>query len=47
MKMKMKKKGHIGTTWIDLGPDMGTNIVNIKSVSLWYNLNVLIKQHVA
>ena len=47
MKMKMKKRGYIGTTWIDLGPDMGTNIVNIKSVSLWYNLNVLIKQHVA
>ena len=35
MKMKMKiKKDHINTLKVDLGLDMDTNIVNIKSVSV-------------
>ena len=35
MKMKMKiKKDHVNTIKVDLGLDMDTNIVNIKSVSV-------------
>ena len=35
MKMKMKiKKDHVNTIKVDLGLDMETNIVNIKSVSV-------------
>ena len=46
MKMKMKSRSHRygiyrprsrhrqKTTYIDLGPDVDTNIVNIKSVSV-------------
>ena len=35
MKMKKKRKlHHIDMTYIDLGLDMDTNIVNIKSVSV-------------
>ena len=42
MKMKMKmKKDHIDTTWIDLFLDMDSNIVNIKSVLVWWCLYVL------
>ena len=36
-----EKKGHIGTTQIDLGLDIETNIVNIKSVLVWWWLYVL------
>ena len=37
---------HIDTTQIDLGLEMGTNIVNFRSVSVWwYLLYYCIKQH--
>ena len=36
MKMKIKKD-HINTLKVDLGLDMDTNIVNIKSVSVWWS----------
>ena len=32
MKMTKMKKNHIDTTKVDLGLDMDTNIVNIKSI---------------
>ena len=35
MKMKVKMKNRlIGTTQIDLGIDMGSNMVNINSIAL-------------
>ena len=41
---KKRKIDHIDTTLIDLGLDINTNIINIKSVSLWWCLHVL-SQH--
>ena len=36
MKIKMKiKKDYIDTTSVGLGLDIGTNIVNVKSVSVY------------
>ena len=35
------KIDHIGTRKIDVGLFMDTNIVNIKSVSVWLSLDVL------
>ena len=42
--MKMKED-HTGTIKIDLGLDMGTNIVNVRSASVWWHLYV--KQHLS
>ena len=42
MKMKMKMKNRLHRyDKIDLGLDMGTNIVNIKIVSVWWRLSLL------
>ena len=38
--MKMKNRLHRYDK-IDLGLDMGTNIVNIKIVSVWWHLSLL------
>ena len=35
------KKDYIDTTQIDLGLDMDTNMVNIRSVSVWWYLHLL------
>ena len=37
MKIKMKNIDHTVTTYIDLGLDMYTNIMDIKSLSVWYD----------
>ena len=40
------KIDHIDTTYIDLGLYVGTNIVNIKSVLVWWcSMHEKVKQH--
>ena len=42
MKIKMKNIDHIVTTYIDLGLDMDTNIIDVKSLSVWYDADTYI-----